>query len=241
MLSREQDNVQYYLASGTLLYEAFPSRDEAPLREGLFALDGAIANFGRAEMAIYQAERNRAAGQPVADDAIKTALETFHQSGLESLGLARDALGAFRRNIETLASDRGTDYDSELLERFAAAFDKGVRRELSYLELKPKDVDKLSEQLREALEPAQTGDPLTLIAHIEKKLEELTEVRTSDNRGMVDNIPLWKIIAVAVFFAITLWALIRCVWGWFGPRCGFNEGLIYTLIAKAAALGYKLC
>lgn len=240
MLSREQDNVQYYLSSGSLLYEAFPSLEEGPLREGLFALDSAVASFGRAEMAVYKAERNQAARQPYNDDDIETALATFQRAGLEYLDMASGAISDFRLNVESLV-ERGGKYDTELLERRASAFDVGVRRELANLEIKPKDIERIIEQLDEALVVAKSGDPLALVDHIAAKLKELAGVRAGNDRGMVDNIPWWKIVAVAVFFAITIWALFRCVWRWFGPRCSPSEGLIYVLIAKAAALGFKLC
>lgn len=237
MLTRDQANVQDFLASGLLLYEAFSAPEERHVRETLFALDGAIASFGRAEMVDRQTGRDGVLtrGHRAGDD---DAFNHYQNAGVRALKEASETFRGFRSLAEQ--QQRG-DVDARALEDRLRMFDRAVRIELAALELKPADVERLAAQLDEAVSVASIGDPLRFLDHVARKIDELGEVRSSDDRGMIDNIPWWKVVAVAVFFAIAVWALIKCAWRWWGLSCSTNEALVYVLIAKAAALGYRLC
>lgn len=236
MLSRDQEGVETYLASGRLLAESFSAPNEYRMREVLLCVDGAVASFGRTEMVARQLGRDRAAEAIASGWSMEAALDRFNQGGLASLEMALEHLEEFRQSWPKRAK-RSVDADPARV----AAFEQGMRYELSQLELKPADVEKLVDRLSQATRVARQATPEALIDHIRSVITELIEARRGDDRGMVDNLPWWKIVAVAVFFAIAVWALIKCGWRWFGWSCTPNEALIYVLIAKAAALGYKLC
>lgn len=237
MLSRDQRNVEEYLSSGSLLYHAFSAPEERLVSDALFAVDSAVASFGRAEMIDRQTSRYGALGSPATEDAGE-AFRRYHDAGLNNLASAAEILREFRALVEAQGP---ADVDSGQLDQRLGSFSSGVRTELAALEMKPADVERLAAQLQEVISVARDGDALRLLDHIIGKVEELAKVRAGDDRGMVDNIPWWKVVAVAVFFAIAVWALIKCGWRWFGWSCSPNEALIYVLIAKAAGLGYKLC
>jgi hypothetical protein len=242
MLTRDQYNVHEYLKSGSLFYEAFSTPEERPMRDVLLGLDGAIASFGRAEMMVRQVERDTFMPVRHSPWSMDETLSHYHRAGLNSLSDASESLREFRAFVAAQTEQqRGRDFDARRLDERLARFDRGVRVELGSLELKANDVERLIGQLDQALAVAREGDPLRLLDHIGGKLDELAKVRRGEDRGMVDNIPWWKIVAVAAFFAIAVWALIKCGWRWFGWSCSPNEALIYVLIAKAAALGYYLC
>ena len=236
MLSRDQEGVETFLATGRLLAESFTAPDEFRMRQALLCVDGAVASFGRTEMIARQLGRERAADAIVSGWSIEGALDRFNQGGLASLDMALEHLDAFQGSWP-----RGNDESFESDHERIAAFEDGMRYELSQLDLKPVDVEKLTNRLREATAVARDATPEAMADYIRRVITELAEARRSDNRGMVDNLPWWKIVAVAVYFAMGLWSLLKCTWRWFGWSCTPNEALIYSLIGKAAALGYKLC
>lgn len=244
MLSRDQWNVEEYLRSGPLLYQAVGSPEEQPLRDALLALDGAIASFGRAEMLDRQASREDVLlrrgrdRKHTPESRQPEAFDRYQAAGLRGLESAAASLRDFR---EVIQQQGGQDPDRGELEQRLDAFDESLRLELAALELKPADAERLVAQLEEAMSSARDGDPVRVLDFAAAKIDELASVRSGADRGMVDNIPWWKVVAVAVFFGITVWALIKCVWRWFSWRCSTNEALVYALIAKAAGLGYRLC
>ncbi len=241
MLNRDQQLVQDYLQAGVLLYNTLPYEAEHSLRQCLLSLDGAIASFGRCELSVRQSARENVSLEINNNTGLTPIAQHYNEAGLNSLSDSTFFLAKFRQELESRSNESKGRVDRRKLESKLVAYREAVRLELSNIELKPKDIEEICEQLDFAIESARSGDPLKLIDFIDEKINELDEVRRSEDRGTLTNLAWWKIVAVAAFFGITIWALIKCVWRWFGWSCTPMEALVYVLIGKAAALGYYLC
>lgn len=235
--SRNQTRIQNFIDASRKL-EPFV-RDERSdlLAEVLHGMTDAVILFGRSEMDYRQAQRYRALDIKSEEAQRREERGGFHhERGLQSLEAAIESIREFEQEASEyepveISSD---DEDIQYLRR-------EWRAQLAELEIKASDVKRLNDALEEALGAVIEGQAEGIARFVEQRLTELQEIRESETRGTEENIPVWKIAAVAAFFGIAMWALMKCRWRWFGRKCTWKEELIYALIAKAAAAGYNLC
>lgn len=202
--------------------------------EGLAAVAGefiqAMNAFGLSELEARRGERLQALklGTGVAREATRLR-DAHNEKGLRTLKRARAHVKLFR---EELASYPEVKLEGELKE-----FQQELREQLAELEISESDVRKIDSALADGFAVAGKG-AAGLPDYLDRNLRELEKVRRSANRGAVENIPIWKIIAIVVAFGIWIWALFRCRW-W--GSCDLREGLAYFIVFWIAALIARFC
>jgi hypothetical protein len=198
--------------------------------EGANAFVEALLCFGRTERIAHAADRRRAAGlQPEA--GADAAIKKFNSTGLLALA---DASAALRR--AAAAAPTGAP-KPEALAALNDAF-ADLKGFFADCEIKASDVGKLARALDEAAGIAARGEKAAL-DEVVAKLAELEAARRRPDRGDVDNIPLHKIIAIAVFLGLTVAVIVRC----FRDRTKCNDVIQVALVAgmTIAALVIKFC
>jgi hypothetical protein len=235
MLSRDQLAVTNYLQATTPLRGIVA---EDPQSRSLLAfLDAFLlvtAAFGRCEIQNRSRDRLLAvAGEGKEADRQKERAERLNQQGLRLLGYAREALSGFRDDVAKLPEG---GVDSKAFERFRTE----AREQVQDLQLKGPDAVKVLAALEEAVGACRSGGARGLEGFIASKIRDLGEVRRRPDRGAEENIPVWKAIAVAVFFGLALWALFKCSFGFFGG-CTLAEGAAWFGVAAVAAVIASFC
>lgn len=117
-----------------------------------------------------------------------------------------------------------------------------LRRDLLFhlgeLNIKASDARKTAEAISPILDLASKGDAAALYREIADRAVQLQKLRSSEDRGTKENIPVWKIVAIAVAVGIWIWALFKCRW-W--GSCSLKEGLAYAIVFWISALIAKYC
>ncbi|MEK6274345.1 MAG: hypothetical protein AABM30_03320 [Actinomycetota bacterium] len=202
--------------------------------EGLASVAGeliqAIHAFGLSELEARRGERLQALklGAGTAREATRLR-DAYNDKGLRTLKRARAHVKLFR---EELASYPDAKLGGELKE-----FQQELREQLAELEVSASDVAKIDSALADGF-ALVAKDATGLPDYLDQNLRELEKVRRSANRGAVENIPIWKIIAIVVAFGIWIWALFRCHW-W--GSCDLREGLAYFIVFWIAVLIARFC
>jgi hypothetical protein len=88
------------------------------------------------------------------------------------------------------------------------------------------------------LDLAAKGDVAALYKEVADRAVQLQKLRSSEDRGMQENIPVWKIAAIAVAVGIWIWALFKCKW-W--GSCSLKEGLAYFIVFWISVLIARYC
>lgn len=180
-------------------------------------------------------------------------------AGLTKAGFAPETLGglndlrwrlATQFNLQGIELLDGTDRLVEAVTRVKLPGDRPavgddiakLRKELyfhiSELEVKPADAQKIIEGITPILDIASRGDVAELYREVANKARQLQELRSTEDRGMRENIPVWKVIAIVIAFGIWIWALFRCKW-W--GSCSLKEGLAYAIVFWISALIANYC
>lgn len=231
ILSREQAASFQFLRASDPLREVADDGHGQGLASfaGLFVQ--AVNSFGLSELQARQAERIQILKLPAASArSAQSRSKQHNDKGLRLLGECRDALKLFREEVATFP-------DSAAQASQVRAVRDEFRANLVELELKASDIAKIDASAAEAFELAERGAG-ALPDYLERHLGRLEEARKRADRGAVDNIPIWKIIAIVVAFGVWIWAFFRC--GWWGA-CSYAEGLAYAVIFWLAALVVRFC
>jgi hypothetical protein len=230
-LTREQHAVTEFLQASEFMQHIADDKDAASLLEFTDNVILAIAAFGTAELHARQAERCAILNQPAA--RAKLAMQQSVQSHKKGLTLAKqgqEALKGFRTELKTYPKQTIT---AKSVDSFVSEFQSA----LVDLELKPSDVEKIDKIIRTCLDEIGTAGIAALPDYLSKHLEELVKLRSRDDRGAVENIPLWKVAAIAVAVGVFIWAFFRCGL----RRCSLQEGLTYAVIFWISALIARFC
>lgn len=198
--------------------------------EGANAFIEALLWFGRTERIAHAAQRRTAAGLKP-DPGTDATVRKFNNNGLAALADATAALQRAAASIPAAAPKK---------EALAAAADvfgdlKGL---FADCDIKPSDVGKLAKLLDEATAAVASGEKSGFDAML-KKLGELDAARRRPDRGDVENIPIWKIAAIAVFLGLTLAVVLRC----FANRNHCSDVIQAALVAgmAIASLVIRFC
>jgi hypothetical protein len=197
-----------------------------------------VTGFGRTEMEFGR--RNRVANLASAGFA-PDALEGLHDvkwrlasnfnlQGVQLLdGASRLVEGAQRIRLPEHRPDLGDD---------VAALRRDLSFHLAELEIKPSDAVRIAEAAKPILDLASRGDVTALYKEVADRAVHLQKLRSTEDRGTQDNIPVWKVAAIVVAVGIWVWALFKCKW-W--GSCSLKEGLGYFIAFWIAALIAKFC
>jgi hypothetical protein len=102
------------------------------------------------------------------------------------------------------------------------------------LEIKGRDVEKLFSAMDSVLSSIQKGGLKGIIDFMDGKLTELSNLRQSEHRGVLDNFPPWKVAIFAVAMGIWVLGFIHCSFF----RC---TAASYFLIASIHAVVGAFC
>lgn len=232
ILNREQKAVYEFMTASAMMRQVADDGHGKGLLDLTDALLQAIASFGVSELYARIAERCKALG--IKDSRYQLALENSvynNKKGLRNLSYAQNAFKQFRKDLGTYPKDTNLSEDLDILQR-------ELRDGLVDLEIKASDVIKIDNAIKECFDTVRPKGIEGLADYIKMKLSELENIRKKDDRGAIENIPVWKIAAVAVALGVWVWGLFRCKW-W--GSCSWKEGLSYAVIFYVAALIRKFC
>lgn len=235
VLARDQGAVLEFLTLSASLREI---ADDAEHGRGMLAFTDAllqsVASFGACELSARQAERCRVLElQPERAEIASRTSTRHNEAGIRTLGYAREALSRFREDLQRYP--KGMPSAGRFEE-----FRERMREQLVELELKASDIAKISQSLDECIASVQGKEPLALADYLGSQVDRLERARRQKDRGTAENIPVWKAIAIAVFFGIALWGLFKCVFGFFGG-CTLLEGAAYAVVGGIAAAIARFC
>jgi hypothetical protein len=231
ILSREQDASAEFLRASEKLKEAATDGHGQGLATFAGHLVNALNEFGLSELNARQAERLQALKlRAETARASKSLSDGHNEKGLRSLESARGGLKLFQEELAGYPK-------APNIGPAVKAFQQDLREQLTHLEIKAEDVTRLDAALREGFQVASKG-AAGLPGYLKKHLDELEKVRRGANRGAVENIPIWKVIAIVVAIGVWVWALFKC--GIFGS-CTLAEGLAYATIFWISVLIVKFC
>lgn len=207
---------------------SFNYADEAQLNEFVEGFTNAVSYFGVAELEFRKRDRCRS------KMSLKSLYNVYEGSGtrnnnkgLKALKIASHELKQFKKMF---GSEKKTVFNGEEMKTELSIF-------FEELEIKPADVDKLLKVLDETLKVCSES-PEKTIAYLQKKTEELIKLRDSKDRGAVDNIPWWKIVAIAVFVGLAAWEIWRCI---IQNKCSKAEKAALKAGYTIASLVMKFC
>jgi len=248
-LSREQQATLEFMSVSQFLRNVADDGRGRGLLEFTEALTHAVSSFGVSELYARQGERHRALGNQ-SDSGEHPAEERgghyedhydghwwrksrrYNDKGLRTLSYARDTLRQFREDLSNYPTEEyvlGSDVDQ---------FQDNLRENLADLDLKPSDVEKIDEVFGQGLEVVRSQGAAGLPDYFEEQVSYLERLRRQRDRGAVENIPVWKVAAIAVAVGVWVWALFRCRW-W--GSCSLKEGLAYFTVFWIAALIARFC
>ncbi len=198
------------------------------------AIGSAVARFGLCELYDRKVGRGEALKQGEGRTKHYTQLSNRYQKrGLETLKRAISQLSTFEAELakvserpsSAVAAKRASEVREDLLLWFSES------------DLKVADMKKLEKALDEAIAAVLAG-PQAFGKHFSAKLNELQQARTSANRGNIDNIPLWKMIALGVFLALGVFVIIRCL---VRNRCTRSDKLMMETAAVIMGVVLLFC
>lgn len=238
MLNREQNAMAQFMQSSEKMRQIADDGHGKGLLELTDALLQAMTSFGMSEMNARKAERREAI--KIQQDVVKlVSKETdyYHKKGLKSLSHAHKGLEQFREDLQKYKEELGAQFEVDISEDLDKLH-HDLRKGLVDLDIKASDVKKLDGAIQECFNSVRSKSPESLIDYIESKLRELEKIRNRPDRGAVENIPIWKVVAIVAALGIWVWALFRCHW-W--GSCSLAEGLSYFILFWIAVYIARFC
>lgn len=225
MFSRNQIRLMDFNGAATnFKFQSFDS-DEPEFNEMLDYIFHAAENFGLCELHYREAFRKKELKE--IPDSFKDLVEKskkHNDIGLKSLDKALKIVPKLEKYI-----GKEVKYEKEKVTEIM----DGIVEFFSEMEIKPSDVAKVRRVIEEVSEEAFKGGQKAVISSIEKNLRTLAKVRSSENRGAVENIPIWKIALIAALIGVAFWWVFRCLIR--RRRCSRVES--NALIATGIVLG----
>jgi hypothetical protein len=232
MLSREQQAVSDFMDVSTPLLRIADDGHNTGLQNFADAIVHSIAFFGLSELHARQAERGGVLNVQSSKTLSASRMSThYNDKGLKTLSFAQDALKEFKEELANYPK-------SGDLRASVDTFQQELREALADLDLKASDVTKIDEAIQPCLDIVRSQGADELVNYLEEQVGQLEEVRRRPDRGAVENIPIWKVVAIVVAVGVWVWALFRC--GIF-RGCSRAEGLAYFVIFWLAVLISRFC
>lgn len=231
-LTREQAACSEFLRSSDFMREIADDKHGRALLDFTDSLILAVTAFGTAELHARHAERCEVLKLPAQRARLASQQSArHHDKGLTLIAHCRKSLKEFRRELDDFPTDTVPAREFETLH-------KDIREALVELEVKASDVDKIDKTIRTCLDLVSANGAATLPDYLDKHLDELESLRKRKDRGAVENIPVWKVAAIALAVGVWVWALFRCRW-W--GSCSKKEGLSYFILFWLAVLIARFC
>ncbi len=228
ILSREQSaSLDFQLMSSPLL-SSTKDIGEPELADFLEAFIDSCSFFGLSELYFrYGGRVENSTGDSNVANYYNNLGESFNQKGLNLLTIAIDD---FQEYVDGLPTPPSGTADSTNFVSDSKFFYQN-------LEIKPEDVTKLVDVLDNTV-AACSDSAIENYNYILNKANELKTVRERSDRGAVDNIPVWKIVAIAVFLGIAFLDIWRCI---IRNKCSKAEKAAYKAGYTIASLVMKFC
>lgn len=233
MLSREQNALLQFKLQSTPFQEAINATGLKPLIALNNTLIDAAGWFGIAEHHARQAERFALIKEAPSAKQRQLLLKRHNETGLQVLSRAQAQLDLLTTEFE---KDPPAGREREIKARVARSLDD-LKTIVADFETKPSDVEKIAAAIDEVHEAFKESGHGGIIKLLQKKFAELEKVRARPDRGAIDNIPVWKAVAIIVAVGIWVAAIIHC--GWF--ECSVDWALAYAIGFNIAALIAYFC
>lgn len=167
----------------------------------------ALIQFGRCERLARRYERRREiSGGKLAKSENKT-IDDLNRSGQAALEQTISELRALQPQIVT----RTYGVVTPSIKSGITEFSETLMSLLSDVEMKPSDISKLQSTVDKVINTALTKGGSGLLDGISDEMDKLMELRKRPDRGAVDNIALWKILAIAAFLGLAVIAVAHCL------------------------------
>jgi len=234
MLSREQNALLQFKLESMPLKEMIADTGVKSLIGLNNVLIEAVGYFGVCEHYARQAERS---------SLVKTHLSRVKHSELlmkrhNEVGV--EILSGSQSHLRELASQFGEGRPRDTDEKVKVAVNDVIgelKAVITEFETKPSDIKKISNAIDEVHAAFKKSGHEGIIKLLDKKFVELSKLRKSPDRGAVDNIPIWKAIAIVAAVGIWILGFIHC--GWF--RCSVAWGAAYAIGFNIAVLIARFC
>lgn len=164
----------------------------------------AVIHFGRCERAARRHERS--SGEKPIKAELKT-IQVLNKRGQAALKQAISDLGAMKHPIVGEDSKMA----SPSLKAGLSEFSETLMSLLSDGEMKPSDISKLQSTVDKVVNVALAKGSAGLLDGISEDMKKLAELRKRADRGAVDNVPWWKIVAIAAFLGLWVVGVARCI------------------------------
>ena len=228
ILAREQARLSQYTAGLIDLRRSCFDREHpvgAACDHFVREFGAAVGQFGVCELHMRQAERWQAAGlMPEAEAELRARAGLLNDRGLELLADAVEALSTVRDalgEVAPLAPGVGLSFVTELKPELCF--------QLASLEIKPADVTKLLEAFENINAPIADNDLMASVDQVHEWLMSFDEARRRPDRGVIDNIPWWKVAAIVAFYGAI--ALAKIYQGGIALAIAIFGGFLAILIA----------
>jgi hypothetical protein len=169
------------------------------------SLSYAGACFGRCELNARSLDR--AVEMNLFTDQQKTFaadVKKFNEAGIEQVGIARKVLAQLGKELEKAKLD-----PRKTVARLKDCF-KEFRLGIAEWDMKGSDARKLDALLTEMSNVVSDKGLPALAGYLDGKMAELIDVRHRDDRGAVDNIPIWKLIFIAGIIGWFIFNVVYC-------------------------------
>lgn len=231
-LTREQEASTEFLMSSEFMRQIADDKHGTALLDFTDSLILAVAAFGTAELHARHAERCQVLKLPAARARLASQQSAQHNNkGLILVAQGREALKVFRQELADFPKDAVGAKEFETMHQ-------DLREALVELEVKASDVEKIDKTIRACVDEVRAKGVAVLPDYLAEHLVELERLRKRNDRGSVENIPIWKVAAISAAVGVWVWALFRCRW-W--GSCSKKEGLGYFIAFWIGVLISRYC
>jgi hypothetical protein len=207
MLNKRQEAVAGFFQSACEFKALSKDWPDESLHKFAEVIINSTALFGETEFYAREAERCKILGiQKEREKFCDKLVKSRNLDGLQVLSDAPIVLKTVKKQVNNLQVNI-TRETGKLLKIFSDRF----AEILVDTHLKPSDVGKVQKIVEEVtLIGTKKGMP-GLLSFLEEKTNEYQKARKQEDRGVVDNAPYWKLVAVALFLGIAVIAVIHCI------------------------------
>lgn len=233
--SQEMSTAHEFLALESQMLSVFGQDPDLPsLLPILHGLGSTTLLFGLCELNAKRVVRRSAAKQrAVLTASYADSVGTYNSAGLKSLS---DLEVRAKKLQAELMKQKGKVSTSHIKKSI-----KEIRNDVGlYMadsNLKESDITKIMKVMDE-VEAAFVAGEKEVGDFIVKKLSDLNSLRNSPDRGNRENIPLWKIVIIAVYLTVGVMYAIRCI---LQDACSRSTKAAFYMAALVLGISLKFC
>lgn len=233
--SQEMSTAHEFLALESQLLSVLGTDPDLPsLRPILDGLGSTTLLFGLCELNAKRVARRSAAKQRnVLMASYTDSIGSYNAAGLKSLS----DLAARAKKLQTELSQQSVRINAAHVKKSIKDVRHDMELYLADSNLKESDITKILKALDEVEAAFITGSK-QVGELISKKISELDVLRNSPDRGNRENIPLWKLVLIALYLTVGLIYAIRCI---VQDVCSKNTKAAFYLAALVLGISLKFC